>query len=246
MIAPFIMMGGRKKAYVMIITGQSNAGSHGENLSAYFTIDATKVHHYDSVTESFIPYNSGNAAQNGWETQAAGLQSTLRGDCIIYVIRVAQGSLAISNWNSPSGSMWVALSDAITKGFAWLRSQGFKPVPLSTKFVQGEQDAVVGTPLATYQATEQNFVTNLQSLDETLLNTQYVTLKLTEGSGGGIYDPNGITYVNGAKTNLVAANSFAVLGTPEDIPAPLSGDFVHYSVPTGYMALGNWWSSVIN
>jgi len=238
-------MGGVRKAYVMIITGQSNANSHGENLSAYFTIDPTKVHHYNSDDEAFVPYNSGVMIQNGYEVQAAGLQSELRGDSIIYVIRVAQGSLDISNWDSPSGMMWTLLEDAVTNGLSWLRANSFKPVVLSTLWVQGEQDAVVGTASATYEAKEQALIDNMRALDPVMENMQFISLKLTVGSGGGSYDPNGVTNVNTAKDNVAAANDNVIAVAPEDIPAPLSVDEVHFVSPDSYLAIGTYWSGLI-
>lgn len=232
------------EAYIIVITGQSNANSHGGNLTSFYTIDPDNTSHWDSTTKAFEPHDPTPVLENGLEVQTAGLISEQHGDSAIYIIRVAQGSLAISNWDSPSGSMWVQVDSAITQGLRYLRSQGRKPVLLSTIWLQGEQDATVGTPSATYQIALQNFVNDFRSIDAIMDTSHFVLVKLTVGSGGGTYDPNGVTNVNTAMTNVAAASDNVEIVVPEDIGATLS-DTVHFTYAS-FILIANAWFALIN
>lgn len=228
---------------VIIVTGQSNANSHGGNLAAYFTIDPTKTSHWDSTNKLFKTYSATNALENGFETQTAGLVWVTM-QKVVYVIRVAQGSLSISNWSSANGSMWNALDSAIVQGCRAIRAAGFQPNFLSTIWMQGEQDCVLGTSQTTYQTALSTFIGNLRAIDTKLSNSQFVIVKLREDSPDPTYQPGALTGINAAYVYVATNTPNVSLIRPEDIGAVFPPGDIHYTEASSIL-IANAWASLI-
>lgn len=229
---------------VIVVTGQSNAGSHGENLSSLYTAITSNVSYWDSTNKVFTPYVANNALENGFGIQTAGLQATLRGGPV-YFIRVSQGSLAISNWASPNGSMWKQLDSAILQGARKIRAAGYEPLFLSTIWLQGEQDCVIGTSQSAYQTALSNFIDNYRAMDTRLAGSQFVIVKLREDSGEPTYQPGSVAAINAAYVSVAGSKSNVVLIRPEDVSAVYNSPTdIHYT-NASYILIANAWSGAI-
>jgi hypothetical protein len=230
----------KKKAYLLVVTGQSNALSRGANVSGSYTASGNKTRHYDSTVSDFVAYSGSGTFTTGFETQAARLQAELKGDTV-FIVRVAQSSLAISNWDSTTGGfMWTNLRRNVQAALARLRALNYDPVVLSTIWLQGEQNINENTPQATYQAALASFIDNYQSIDGKLLNTQFVMVKIRNDQAFSLNDE---ALVNTSFDNLVAARSYCRAIEPVALGATFS-DLAHYANGS-YILIADAWSALI-
>ncbi|MBC7509387.1 MAG: hypothetical protein H7320_11675 [Ferruginibacter sp.] len=228
-------------ARIVVITGQSNANSHGQNLSAQFTSPIIRTKHWDTTAKLFTNYSSFGLTTTGLNTQTGGLQVSKYNDSI-FCIKIVQGSLAISNWSDLKGSLKLALDSALIQSIRTLRVQGKYVKVLSTIWLQGEQDCNEGSSAAAYQAKLDSVITRYRKLDISMSNTQFVIVKLVEGSGAGGYITPAST-LNNAYVNLSVNKTNVSLIRPEDVGAILD-DGVHYTAPS-YILIANAWNTLI-
>ena len=231
------------KAYVMIITGQSNALSAGQNLNNSFTANPQLTKHFDSTTNAFIPYVS-NLFNGGYETQAGGLQGALRGDTIL-LIRVAYSGVSITNWSKDgNGYIWTALKRNIDSAFNVIRRSSKRPIVLSVMWDQGSTDALNQMPQAEYTARIDTVIQNIQSLQPELLSSNFVMVKIRPDNtfgAGGTNSP--VANVNLSMDAMVTKYSFCRTIDPVAIGAGYA-DCCHFGSGS-FMILANYWSSII-
>ncbi len=230
---------------IYVTTGQSNANSHGENLSAYYTASPLKTTHWDTATKNFEKYSNIGIVRTGFNTQTAGLQSALHNNDSIYCIKIVQGSLAITNWSNTNGEMKLALDSAMVQALRLIRARGKVPKVMSTIWLQGEQDCVIGTPQATYQARLDSVITRYRNLDPIMATIQWVIVKLREDSYDPTYQTGAVANINAAYINLKNNKENVVLIRPEDIGAVFTAsNDIHYS-NSSYILIANAWSALI-
>ena len=219
-------------AYVILSTGQSNALRLANNFGTNFTIASKTNYRYDTTTNVFTRYYlpSGNVTTNLVDS--------------IYTIRADQGSLAISNWFNSNGTMKVALDSVISKSFRKLRAQNKYVKVLSSIWLQGEQDCVIGTSSASYQLTLDSVIRRIRRIDAALTNVPFVIVKLREDSPEPTYQPGALTGVNTAFVNLSTSLTKVYLIRPEDIGA-VHVDGVHYTNPASFLLIANAWNALI-
>lgn len=231
--------------YLVVISGQSNAQSHGQNLSSLFTGDPTKTKYWDSTSHDFQSYSSAVLLAIGLETQTASLQAAAKGVPIVYMIRATQGATAISSWDSPSGALWLYLKTSLQEALVKLRAQAYNPIILSTIWLQGEQDIGLGTPQATYQTKLEALIDNYRALDPTAIgSSKWVNVKIRTDYDTDANGPDAnIANINTSFVNVESTRSNVTSINPQSIGAT-TVDGVHYTT-AGYILIANAWNATI-